>query len=170
MYPEAVPVTLCHALLAGSGTRGCLYCCRLLWGQAQTRVCSWKSAWGAEKPPRNMHLQALVCRSSSQAVATLCHRVSWEEMLLGSAPVSRHEKGMVSPLLWSSWCREPGVAAGIGARDVPWSQPQQLAPALVLRAFLRALCSMVLNPPLPLVQASSLINSVLRQMYFTGFC
>lgn len=32
----------------------------------------------AEKPPQNMHLQALVCRSPSRAVTTFCHHVSWE--------------------------------------------------------------------------------------------
>lgn len=65
----------------------------------------------------------------------------------GSVPVSWHEKRMGLTLLWN---REPGVAAGAGAgaRAIPWSQHQQPAPALVLEAFLRALCNVVLTPSL----------------------
>lgn len=61
---------------------------------------------------------------------------------------------MVLTLLWN---KEPGVAAGsgAGAGAIPWSQHQQPGPALVLGAFLRALCNVVLTPSLPLVQASS---------------
>lgn len=58
------------------------------------------------------------------------------------------------------WNREPGVAAGAGAgaraRAMHLSQHQQLAPALVLGAFLRVLCNVVSTPSLPLVQGSSL--------------
>lgn len=48
------------------------------------------------------------------------------------------------------------MAAGAGAGAIPWSHHQQTAPALVLRPFLRDLCSMGLNPALRLVQTSSL--------------
>lgn len=60
----------------------------------------------------------------------------------------------MSPPLRSARCREPGLAAGAGA--IPRSQHQQPGPASVLRAFLRASCSRVLNPSLLLVQDSSL--------------
>lgn len=38
------------------------------------------------------------------------------------------------------------MAAHAGATDVPWSQFLKPVPALVLSAFLRALCSVILTP------------------------
>lgn len=107
---EAVIPMLCYALLVGSGTRGCLCCFCLPWGQAQTCVSSWKSAWGVEKPPQNMHLQALMCRSPSQAVTTSCYCVSGKTHCL-------------FPGMRRGWCLP---CSGIGSQG--WLQALELEP------------------------------------------
>lgn len=108
------------------------------------------SLGSGETSPEHAFASSGVSQSlpGSHSLLPLCERE-------GSVPPSCHEKRMMLTLLWN---REPGAAAGTGGRAIPWSQHQQPAPALVLGAFLRVLCNVVLTPSLPLVQASSLIR------------
>lgn len=83
---EAVTTTLCPALLVGSGTRGCLCCCCLPWGQAQTCLQLEVSLGSGETSPEHAFASSDVWQSlpGSDNLLPLCEQE-------GSVPVSWHE-------------------------------------------------------------------------------
>lgn len=110
--PRRLSLMLCHALLAGSSSGGCL-----CWGQAQTRVSGWKPGLGEGKPPQNTSLQVPVCCSASRA---------------SQPPATVRARGeLAGHQHWSNWCKELGAAAGTGAGDSTQCQPCHLCPMVL---------------------------------------